>query len=128
VKWLNASWDADDVEIDGDDVKVYPDLGFAGIILEDPIDVSQMTYMHIDVFVYEGNEFKVKLVDYDPYGNLEWEVVFNDVTTPRFYAGEWISLDIPMTSFLLGTMENIGQIILSGQHNTVFIDNIYWHN
>jgi hypothetical protein len=127
VKWLYASWDVADIEIDGDDVKVYPDLGFAGIILDDPVDVSRMTYMHIDVFVYEGNEFKVKLVDFDPYGNLEWEVVFNDVTTPRFYAGEWISLEIPMTSFLLGTMENIGQVILSGQRNTVFIDNIYWH-
>jgi len=128
VKWLNASWDADDVEIDGDDVKVYPDLGFAGIILEDPIDVSHMAYMHIDVFVYEGTEFKVKLVDFDQWGNVEWEVVFNPYTDPKFEPGRWISLDIPMTSFLLGTMENIGQIILSGQHNTVFIDNIYWHN
>jgi hypothetical protein len=127
VKWMYASWDVEDIEIAGDDVKVYPDLGFAGIIIADPVDVSQMTYMHIDVFVYEGTEFKVKLVDFDPYGNLEWEVVFNDFTDPRFYAGEWVSLEIPMSSFLLGTMENIGQVILSGQRNTVFIDNIYWH-
>jgi hypothetical protein len=127
VKWLYASWDVADVEIEGDDVKVYPDLGFAGIILEDPVDVSKMTYMHIDVFVYEGNEFKVKLVDFDPFGNLEWEVVFNEFTDPKFEAGRWVTLEIPMTSFLLGTMKNIGQVILSGQRNTVFIDNIYWH-
>jgi hypothetical protein len=127
VKWLYASWEVADIEIDGDDAKVYPDLGFAGIILEDPVDVSQMAYMHIDVFVHEGNEFKVKLVDFDPYGNLEWEVVFNEFTDPKFEAGRWVLLEIPMTSFLLGTMENIGQVILSGQRNTVFIDNIYWH-
>jgi hypothetical protein len=127
VTWLNASWDVTDIEIAGDDVKVYPDLGFAGIILTNPIDVHEMTYMHVDVFVYEGTEFKVKLVDFDQWGAVEWEVVFNDFTDPRFYAGAWVSLEIPMSSFLLGTMENIGQVILSGQRNTVFIDNIYWH-
>lgn len=127
VKWLYASWDVADIEIAGDAVKVYPDLGFAGIIIADPVDVREMTYLHIDVFVYEGTEFKVKLVDFDPYGNLEWEVVFNASTDPRFYAGEWISLEIPMSAFLLGTKENIKQVILSGQRNTVFIDNLYWH-
>jgi hypothetical protein len=132
--WSGASHDVTDMEITGNAVKVYTNLGYAGIVLEQTLDISEMEYFHMDVWVAKGTQFKVKLVDFGADGvyggapDLEHELTFNANTTPPFVAGSWVDLEIPMADFVrLTTREHLAQIIISGQKNTVFIDNVYWH-
>ncbi len=139
-----ADWSAPyptlfDVAIAGNLTKVYTNLGFAGIEIRvhpgstPTVDASQMTHFHMDVFAPEGFQFRVKLVDFGPDDvpnnpPTESEVTLASTTTPPFVAGQWSSLEIPMAFFAsLTTKGNIGQIIISGGPQVVFIDNIYFH-
>jgi hypothetical protein len=93
-----------------------------------------MTHFHMDVWVAEGIYFKVKLIDFGADGvyggapDVEHELTFFADSTPPFFAGSWVNLEIPMEDFVrLTTREHLAQLIISGQNNTVFIDNVYWH-
>ncbi len=74
VDTWSAGWDLADVtdlEIAGDDVKVYTNLIYAGIeFATETIDATAMTHFHLDVWVPEGNVFRVKLVDFGADGDL----------------------------------------------------------
>ena len=49
-------------------------------------------------------------------------------TTPALATGQWVTLDIPLADFtgLTGTGA-IAQLIISGDPNTVYVDNVYFH-
>jgi len=97
------------------------------------VDASVMTHFHIDVWSKDFTFFAVKIVDFGPDGafgggdDSEHQV---DIMTPT--QGGWNSIDIPFTDFSgLTTKANIAQLILVGQPtgaNTVYIDNVYFHN
>jgi hypothetical protein len=132
--WTGASHDVADFDIAGDTTKVYSNLDWAGVVLEETIDVSEMTHFHMDVWVSEGIYFRIKLIDFGADGvfggapDVEHELTFHADSEPPFYAGEWVSLEIPMDDFVrLTTREHLAQFIISAQKNTVFIDNVYWH-
>jgi hypothetical protein len=131
--WDNA--DVSDLKINGNDTKGYTNMVFAGIeFASNPIDATAMTHFHIDAWAPTGNTFKIKLVDFGAdgmFGGLddsESELTFNPITTPPFNSGTWISLDIPMADFVnLQETAHLAQIVLSGNTQTVYIDNIYFH-
>lgn len=120
-------------DIDGDATRMYSSLNFVGIVFgATPVDASDMTHFHLDVYAPEGTNFKVKLVLFNgPNGLLigQSELVFDATTTPAFTAGDWVSLDIPMADFGFSvTPEFVGQLVLSTDDATlVLVDNIYWH-
>lgn len=123
-----------DVTIQGNAAKKYANLDFVGIeTVANQLDVSGMTHLHLDVWSADFTFFGVKLVDFGPDGaygggdDSEHQVNFNAPTQ-----GEWVSLDIPLSSFTgLTAMENLAQYILVGQPtgaNTVYIDNMYFYD
>ena len=142
VDTWSAVWDdADvaDVQVAGDDTKLYTNLVFAGIeATSQPIDASAMTGFHMDIWTPDPTAapaiFKIKLVDFGPDGafgggdDSEHEITLDDTTTPAMATGEWASLDIPLADFtgLTGTGA-IAQMILSGDPNTVYVDNVYFY-
>ena len=127
--------DLEDVMVDGNAVKKYSSLDFVGIeTVSSQIDASAMTQFHLDVWSADFTEFKVKLVDFGPNGvydgggdDVEHEIV---IASPA--QGEWVSLDLDLSDFTgLTTRANIAQIILVGAptaNNTVYVDNVYFHN
>lgn len=135
--WQYSTAKIADMKILGDDVKVYSDLNFVGIEFKNPsIDVSEMTHFHIDLWIPEGSDFKIELVDFGdndiagPYGNDSIGAYEIDAeTTPAVVTQEWISLDIPLTDFTgLTTFEHMAQLVLSSTDAaTVFVDNVYFH-
>lgn len=132
--WTGASHDVADFDIEGNTTKVYSNLNWAGVVLEETIDISEMTHFHMDVWVAEGLYMRIKLIDFGADGvfggapDVEHELTFHADSSPPFYAGEWVSLEIPMEDFVrLTTREHLAQFIISAQNNTVFIDNVYWH-
>lgn len=133
----STDWDITDVEdymIGLDLIKKYTNLVYAGIEFVSPtIDATTMTHFHIDVWTPDAtispNLFKIKLVDFGADGNygggddVEHELNFDESIMKT---KEWVSLDLPLSSFTsLTTKEHLAQIIISGDLNTVFIDNIY---
>lgn len=140
VDTWSASWDqADvaDVTIQGNAAKKYTRLSYAGIEFTGThvIDAAAMTHFHIDAWAAAGTTFRVKLVDFGANGvyggndDREQELAFHGATTPPFAAGNWSSLDIPLSSFTnLTTRAHLAQLILAGDVGSVYVDNIYFHN
>ena len=124
----------------GDDVKIYSDLVFAGVeFSSSTIDASNMTRFRMDIWTPDATEapavFRVKLVDFgadDAFGggdDSEHEVTFSATTTPALATESWISLDVPLADFagLLSTA-NIAQLVISGDPNTVYVDNLFFYD
>ncbi|NNF05165.1 MAG: hypothetical protein HKN21_00255, partial [Candidatus Eisenbacteria bacterium] len=104
VDTWSTPWDdanVADIKIDGDDVKVYTEFGFAGIEFLNPtIDATEMTHFHMNVWVEEARVVGVKLVDFGPdnaFGggdDTEHESLFGLNTDPGIVVGEWFTLDL----------------------------------
>jgi Bacterial Ig-like domain (group 2) len=138
VTTWSASWDgADvaDVQVGGNATKKYTNLTFAGIEFTAPtVDASTMTHLHMDVWVNSASAFKVKLVDFGANGafgggdDKEHEITLSTGTTPAVAAGQWNSLDIPLSMFTgLTTTGHLAQMIISGSSPTVYLDNVYFY-
>ncbi len=138
VDTWSATWDLADVtdlQIAGDDVKGYTNLVYAGVeFTSQPIDATQMTAIHLDVYIPSGTTFKVKLVDFGSDGvygggnDKEQELTFNASTTPAVTPGTWSALEIPLSSYtLLTSRAHLAQLVLSGP-GTAFVDNVYFHD
>lgn len=137
VDTWRTSWSAatlSDVQVAGNAVKKYSELDFVGIeTVAQQLNASGMTHFHIDVWSADFSFFGIKLVDFGANGafgggdDVEHQVNYN---TPA--KGRWISYDIPLSEFTgLRTRNNIAQLILVGQPtlaNTVYVDNVYFHN
>ena len=132
TSWSNAT--LEDVTLGGNAAKKYSALDFVGIeTASSPIDATAMTHFHTDVWSSDFTTFKIKLVDFGANGafgggdDKEHEVTF---TSPA--KDTWVSLDIPLSDFInLTTRAHISQLIYVGAptgNNTVYIDNVYFHN
>ncbi|UCC25854.1 MAG: hypothetical protein JSU98_01910 [Gemmatimonadales bacterium] len=142
VDTWSAEWpddaDVEDAQIQGDDMKLYTNLNFAGIeFTSQTIDATSMTHFHMDIWTPDatdgGEVFKIKLVDFGANGvweptnsdNVEHEI---SVTAPTLKSNEWVSIDVPLTEFVgLTTRAHMAQLIISGDPNTVYVDNVYFY-
>jgi len=132
TSWSSAT--LEDVTVAGNAVKKYSALDFVGIeTIANQINATAMTHIHIDVWSADFTFFGFKLVDFGEDGafgggdDVEHQVNFNMPAT-----GQWISYDIPLSNFVgLTKRGHIAQFILVGQPtgaNTIFVDNLYFHN
>jgi hypothetical protein len=132
TSWSNAT--LTDVSINGNATKKYSALSFVGIeATTTPINATPMTHFHTDVWSSDFTEFKIKLVDFGADGSFGGgDDVEHEVTIASPAKGSWVSLDIPLSSFTgLTTRAHIAQLIYVGApsgNNTVYVDNVYFHN
>ena len=139
VDGWSTDWDqafVEDIQIEGNDTKLYTNLTYAAITFEtETIDASGMDFFHMDIWTPNDTSapavFNVKLVDYGPDGvfdggdDTESEVSFNETTMD---SETWVSLDIPMINFGgLASREHLAMLIISGDPNTVYVDNVYFY-
>ncbi len=139
VDTWSAEWDmADvaDIQIEGNDTKLYTNLSYAGIeFTSQTIDASSMTHFHLDIWTPDNTSspavLKVKLVDfgadgvYDGGDDSEDELIFDESILD---SEVWVSLDIPLSNFAgLMSTEHLAQLIISGDPNTVYMDNVYFY-
>ncbi|MDQ8145572.1 MAG: hypothetical protein P3A32_05850 [Gemmatimonadota bacterium] len=133
----SATWDvADvaDVTIAGNATKKYSNLSYAGIeFTTAPIDATQMTGLHLDLWVTQAAGFKIKLVDFGANGvfgggdDKEHEVTLNSSSSPAITTGAWNSVDIPFSAFTgLTTRGKLAQMIIAGSP-TAYLDNVYFY-
>ena len=119
-----------EVLIEDDNTLVYSELNYAGIITEaSPINASGMEFFHVDVWTKDVSTFKIKFVDFNGTGynnnsdNIEFEV--ENAIDP---AGEWVSIDIPLSDFVGVPFSDINQMVIAADPagTTVFLDNLYF--
>ncbi len=143
VDTWSAAWDVADVEdtqVEGDDAKLYTGLNYAGIeFVSQTVNANEMTHFHMDIWTADPSDlpavFKMKLVDFGADGawsggdDVEHELIFDASSTPPLATGSWISYDLPLDDFSsLTTREHLAQLIISGDPNTVYVDNIYFYS
>jgi hypothetical protein len=134
VDTWSAVWDVadvEDIEIAGEPVKRYTNMVFAGVeFFSDPVDASTREGIHMDVWVQNPDDFRVKLVDFAGGNVTEDEVFLSRTSTPSLGIGEWLSLDIPFSAFANNGLVNrsqLSQMIFSGGNSTIYVDNIYFY-
>ena len=143
VDTWSASWDqadVEDVEIGGNATKKYSNLVFAGIeFTSATVDATAATHFHFDLWTPDATSspaaFRVKLVDFGADGGFgggddtEHEIALTDASDPPLASGEWVSYDIPFEVLEgLTAQGHLAQMIISGDPNTVFLDNIYFYS
>lgn len=136
VDTWRTDWSAatlEDVLIDGNPTKKYSSLDFVGIeMVANQLDITTMTYFHLDVWSPNFTLLGVKLVDFGPDGAFGGgDDTEHQVDFPSLPQTSWNSLNIPLTEFTgLTGREHIAQIILVGQPSgttTIYIDNMFFH-
>jgi hypothetical protein len=141
VDTWSAGWDqADvaDVQIAGNDTKLYTNLNYAGIeFTSNTIDASGMTHFNMDIWTPDPSVtpafFNIKLVDFGANGvwgggdDVEHELTFNASSSPALESNTWVSMNIPLSAFTnLVTKSHLAQLIISGSLNTVYVDNVFF--
>ncbi|WP_340202425.1 carbohydrate binding domain-containing protein [Ascidiimonas sp. W6] len=117
-------------------VLIYSNNNFTGIVFENTVDASGLTFMHVDVYVQEaGIEFGLQIRDVGANQEIETDVnngfPIGDDKDFRFdvtglTAGEWTSFEIPLGGDIASQKNNLGALILTGGPNFI-LDNIYFY-
>jgi hypothetical protein len=141
VDTWSAPWDQADVEdavIEGDTMKKYTNLTFAGIeFTSQTIDAESMTHLHFDIWTPDATDdpaaFRLKLVDFGADGafgggdDTEHEVSLTSNSDPALSTGRWVGYDLSLSDMTnLAARGHLAQLIISGDPNTVFLDNVYF--
>jgi len=132
--------DVSEVQIEGNATKLYQNLVYAGIeFTSNLINASGMTHFHMNIWTPDATAlpavFKIKLVDFGADGayaggdDTEQELIFDANTNPPLVTEGWITFDIPLTDFTsMTSTSHIAQLIISGDPNTVYVDNVLFRN
>lgn len=115
-----SSWA--EFDLNGDLMLQYINLSYQGIQFGSAQDVSNMEYLHLDVWTKDVNRIETSLISQT---NGE-KPVWTDLTLD-----EWTSIDIPISAFTDQglTVADIHQLKLVGDPwaaGSVFVDNIYF--
>ena len=105
------------VQIDGVNTLKYENLNYQGIELESSQDISDMEYLHVDFWTANSSELNVFLISPGP---VEQSYSLTVPTTG------WSSIDIPLSMFEPVDMNDVFQLMFTG-NGDIFIDNIYFH-
>lgn len=119
-----------DTMIQGDDVKKYTDLSFAGVeTVSNTIDITDMTHFRTDIWSANATELKIKIVDFGPDGTFDGgDDTEHEITIENPAQEEWVTLELSLDDFTgLTTRSNVAQFIYSAAPSSaavVFLDNV----
>lgn len=119
----------------GDNVLAYTNNNFTGIVFENTVDASELTFLHVDVYAQSaGVEVGLQIRDIGANQELETNTTNGlpqgDDVDFRFdltglTVGQWTSFDIPLGGDLATQKNNLGALILTDGPDFIF-DNIYF--
>ncbi|MGL2993073.1 T9SS type A sorting domain-containing protein [Flavobacterium sp. TSSA_36] len=109
----------EEVSIAGYATKKYTNFNYQGVVLQTPVDISNMTKLHLDVWSPDCTALKVFLV---PTTGAEKSITVN----PTLFG--WNSFDITLADYTNVDLKSIKELkfesVTAG--TTVFLDNIYF--
>ena len=113
--------------LNGDDMLQYSNLSYQGNLIGDPVDVSQMEYIHLDIWTADV------LQTIDVFLISETESNGERAVTVELTPNAWTSVNIPISDFTDQegfSVADIYQLKYEGSpsgEGTAFIDNIYFY-
>ena len=115
------------VQIAGNNTVSYKGNDCQGIILDNGVDASAFTKMHIDVYIAQevditGKVFNLKFVGTPTTQVAEYN--FNGGSTPPLTVGSWISIDIDIDLSTIGDWKEFG-ITSNVKDSGLWYDNFY---
>lgn len=120
---LNPNWGQATVvtqtPIAGNNTLKYTGLNYQGLQLNSSLNVSGMTFLHIDYYTANSSVLNAYLISTGP---VEKAKALSVPTTSG-----WNSIEIPLTFFSPVNLADIIQFKFDG-NGTIFLDNIYFHN
>ncbi len=144
VEYYNGYWQpyqttqSADFTVATNNILNYTNFNFVGIQFSSPtINATSMTFLRVNLYmpnaIAPGSIFKVKVVDFGAdgaFGGGNDTSGTRTYTSPTLVSQNWISLDIPLSSFSgLTSKSHLAQIIFEGTNITNFYaDNVYFHN
>ena len=116
------------IQIEGNDTKKYESMNYQGVQLANPIDVSSMTSLHVDIWTPNCTTFEVFLVNQAlPAGQVGFSGEQAVSLSPT--QSGWNSFDIPLASYSSLELNHIQQLKLVATPfgtTTAYLDNIYF--
>lgn len=136
LEWTLYGWSGchfEDITVGTDHVTWMKDADYAAVAMSG--DISDMEYMHADVWVpaeygVTSVQFGYQLMNGMAPADKVGEFYSTEVLTPT--PGEWVSVDLPLTSFE-GFDKTVGKQVLriktnGGGTGNLYLDNIYFWN
>lgn len=124
------------IALNGNSIASYTNNNFTGIIFNNTVDASSLTFLHVDVYVQQaGTEVGLQIRDIGANQVIETDVntgfpIGDDrdlrVDLTGLTVGQWTSFDIPLDGDLATQKNNLGALILVGGPNFI-LDNIYFY-
>jgi hypothetical protein len=125
------------IKIGNENIIQYTNLNFVATEFKNPtINISQMTHFHVDIFINEsissGDFISIELGDFGPnnvFGGGDDSSSRLKYASGSLVSNQWISLDIPLTSFDLASSNNLAQIFFISDEtvSTILVDNMYFY-
>lgn len=114
------------VDIAGNATQKYLGNACQGIVLNDGVDASTFTNLHVDVYIEADTDltssvFNLKFVQQPGGGALE--VNLNVASSPALVAGSWVSIDVAVDLSTFTGFKEFG--ITSNLNKKVWYDNLY---
>ena len=144
---FSTTWDTadvSDVQVAGDDVKLYvptggnATLGFIGINFDNAnaIDGTGYDTLRMDIWTPDVTNLLVKLVDFGGDGFGGTAADSTGTSTQTLTTGSWQTISIPFSEFLANGLTNVtelSQIVLedldgAAGGTTLYVDNLYFFN
>lgn len=123
----------EDVTLNGNPAKKIMFTNFIGIDFQsNKQDASGMTHFHMDFWTAEteldGKVFNSKFSHWGGTGGevSAFELNINTATDPAIQSGTWVTIDVPISSFVGDvTRDDVAQFLITSNLGIVYVDNIY---
>ena len=119
--------------INGDNIIRYTDLNFVALKTLNRVDASGMANLHFDIKIEDamidsGDFIRFLLLAQNPDGSEDEASI--TIPTDDLVAGQWISIDRPLSDFAGVTTSNLSLFFFISDFtiNTILVDNIYFYN
>ena len=120
---VNPAWGQSTVvtemSIEGNNTLLYTGLNYQGTEFVAQ-DVSGMTYLHIDYWTDNSTALKFFVISQTP-------TVDSDYHSFALISEQWVSVDIPLTTFLNVDLTDVFQFKVEG-NGTIYWDNFYFYS
>ncbi len=128
-----------EITVNGDDFKFYSNLNFVGIQFQNPtIDATEKGSLFLDIYTNDtatGN-FQIQVRDRGTNGQLDTDIFTGqpteddaetrlNLTPAQLPAGQWITVEVPLTGSLTNQKNNLAQIVFVGDIDFL-LDNVYF--
>ena len=105
------------IDVAGNNTLQYAGLNYQGMIYPDT-DVSAMEYLHVDYYTEDATSLQLYVI-------AGGEVAYDISATDGITTGQWVGVDIPMSTYAELTLTAANQFKTTGD-GTVWLDNLYF--